>query len=54
CAGCSKIFHWSLTLVAHWHSHTGKKPFACADCGKSFRHSSCFLWHRRVHTSKRP
>ncbi|NXR10266.1 ZSC29 protein, partial [Semnornis frantzii] len=47
-------FTRGLTLIAHWHSHTGKKPFACTGCAKSFRHSSCFLQHRRVHTGERP
>ncbi|KAJ3541808.1 hypothetical protein NM688_g6038 [Phlebia brevispora] len=51
CATCGKGFSRASSLMTHYNSHTGEKPFVCPfpGCGSRFSVKSNMLRHYRTH-----
>nr|XP_020859599.1 zinc finger protein 383-like isoform X2 [Phascolarctos cinereus] len=54
CNACGKSFRRRSSLMQHWRSHTGEKPYECNLCGKAYGRYSALSDHKRVHTGEKP
>lgn len=54
--GCDKHFSRRFTVMQHYRTHTGEKPYVCAfpGCDARFTQLSNLRQHERYHTGERP
>ncbi|KAL5233272.1 hypothetical protein ACI65C_000682 [Semiaphis heraclei] len=54
CNICGRSFSTKKTLISHYRTHTGERPYACNICDRSFSLNGNLVTHYRTHTGERP